>query len=305
MLLTEHFEFPPITFVDDVINSVNEIMYKCTAALEKYLISKRDKLQVSLRDDSIILNNDNDNDNTEESNLDEIEVGTAKLETLLESSVDKNFDLFELYTLRNIFNIPSDLVEEGWIKLDHYKHVRMINNPKKKLKEIEQNIQDMEQEIKFQLFLKQKLTAALVKAKKILRMLKLYSAQLKFLQSSPTTIRDSVLMRSTIEALRSLSPLDESIFFLKNEAKSLYKMIQILETKFNESVKDSEILPNERDTYVDTKAYKLLKLYYDDQKEHDLISIKLSKIEKTDRDASKIRKVNEVLNIESIDRNEE
>ena len=48
----------------------------------------------------------------------EIEEGLQKLETLLNSTVDKNFDRFEIYMLRNILAVPSDLL--NWIRLQHY-----------------------------------------------------------------------------------------------------------------------------------------------------------------------------------------
>lgn len=48
----------------------------------------------------------------------EIEDGLHKLETLLESTVDKNFDRFEIYVLRNILSVPDDLA--SWIRLSHY-----------------------------------------------------------------------------------------------------------------------------------------------------------------------------------------
>ena len=41
-----------------------------------------------------------------------------QLETLLEATVDKTFDRFEIYTLRNILTVPDDLT--GWIRLGHY-----------------------------------------------------------------------------------------------------------------------------------------------------------------------------------------
>lgn len=50
----------------------------------------------------------------------EIELGTAKFETLFESIVDKCFDKFELYVLRNLFVVPPDLIEGGWIRLAHH-----------------------------------------------------------------------------------------------------------------------------------------------------------------------------------------
>lgn len=48
----------------------------------------------------------------------EIENGVHQLETLLEATVDKAFDKFEIYTLRNILTIPDDLAP--WMRLGHY-----------------------------------------------------------------------------------------------------------------------------------------------------------------------------------------
>ena len=48
----------------------------------------------------------------------EIEEGVHQLETLLEATVDKTFDKFEIYTLRNILTIPDEL--SGWMRLGHY-----------------------------------------------------------------------------------------------------------------------------------------------------------------------------------------
>lgn len=39
-----------------------------------------------------------------------------KFETLLEAAVDKNFDRFELYALKNLFGVPEDVD----IVLPHY-----------------------------------------------------------------------------------------------------------------------------------------------------------------------------------------
>ncbi len=48
----------------------------------------------------------------------EIDEGLQKLETLLYSTVDKNFDKFEIYVLRNILSVPAELV--NWVRLSHY-----------------------------------------------------------------------------------------------------------------------------------------------------------------------------------------
>ena len=48
----------------------------------------------------------------------EIEEGLQKLETLLNATVDKKFDMFEIYVLRNVLSVPADLAE--WVRLKHY-----------------------------------------------------------------------------------------------------------------------------------------------------------------------------------------
>ena len=58
-----------------------------------------------------------------EAKKEEIENGVHALETLLEATVDKTFDKFEIYTLRNILTVPDDLAP--WMRLAHYE-VRMV-----------------------------------------------------------------------------------------------------------------------------------------------------------------------------------
>lgn len=48
----------------------------------------------------------------------EIENGVHQLETLLQATVDRNFDKLEIYVLRNVLSVPTDLV--AWVRLKHY-----------------------------------------------------------------------------------------------------------------------------------------------------------------------------------------
>lgn len=48
----------------------------------------------------------------------EIEEGVHELETLLAANVDRNFDKFEIFALRNIFAVDGELAP--WIRLRHY-----------------------------------------------------------------------------------------------------------------------------------------------------------------------------------------
>lgn len=49
----------------------------------------------------------------------EVEQGTHQLETLLCASIDRNFDKFEIYVLRNILCVRPPRVRD-WIRLSHY-----------------------------------------------------------------------------------------------------------------------------------------------------------------------------------------
>jgi kinetochore protein Mis12/MTW1 len=105
--------------IDDIINSVNNLVYQGTSSLENGLTAtpparlgfKPSKATPTPADEG-------------GATLDypqakqEIEEGLHQLETLLESTVDKNFDKFEIYVLRNILSVPEELAR--WIRLSHY-----------------------------------------------------------------------------------------------------------------------------------------------------------------------------------------
>ncbi|KAG0260780.1 hypothetical protein BG011_001619 [Mortierella polycephala] len=107
-LLTEHFGFAPLSFVDDVINSVNNMIYQASMALQEFIESEMENVVAGHYGD---MNIDPNLDPKDESGK-----CMHKFETLLESAVDKNFDRFELYALKNIFGVPEDVD----IVLPHY-----------------------------------------------------------------------------------------------------------------------------------------------------------------------------------------
>lgn len=123
MLLAPDFEKPPLipaqSLIDEIINAVNELVYQGISSLENGLFSTPpDRLgfKPEPQDPSLASNPDTVPEYPEAKR--EIEEGLHKLETLLESTVDKNFDKFEIYVLRNILSVPDDLA--GWIRLSHY-----------------------------------------------------------------------------------------------------------------------------------------------------------------------------------------
>lgn len=104
------------SLIDDIINSVNNFVYQGVGSLETGLLSTPPE-KLGFKPVKT-----NPNEGAEEVEYpeakQEIEEGLHKLETLLNSTVDKNFDRFEIYVLRNILSVPADLV--NWVRLGHY-----------------------------------------------------------------------------------------------------------------------------------------------------------------------------------------
>jgi kinetochore protein Mis12/MTW1 len=114
--------------IDDIINSVNDLVYQGISSLENGLFSTpAEKLGFKPAAHSGASGSISDDGPEYPDAKQEIEEGLHKLETLLESTVDKNFDRFEIYVLRNILSVPVDLA--GWIRLSHYEVLRQTMNP--------------------------------------------------------------------------------------------------------------------------------------------------------------------------------
>lgn len=260
-LLTEHFGFPPLALIDDVINAVNDIMYKCTQAMETYLNERQQKrLEETMKeknsDEDVVMEGPEDTRSAIPE--DEIQLGTAKLETLLESQVDKNFDKFELYALRNIFTVPSDLVRDGWVRLMHHEGIeyQKDGDSQKLDEEIEKLIKFINMELSLRKILKLQIT----KANKLVRMLRLFRLCLSFLD------HDNNGEKLTAEArlaIKSLSPLDENLYFLLSQVDDLITQVLKMHNKFKNGVSqgginDMAFTPSVRDRYIQGKSFKLL-----------------------------------------------
>ncbi|OTA98922.1 hypothetical protein M426DRAFT_325580 [Hypoxylon sp. CI-4A] len=119
-LLTEHFGYPPVSLIDDIINSINILAERALNSVEQGLLNappssigfkppkaSRGHAQQQQQQDPA------------EQAKGEIESGTHQLETLLCASIDRNFDKFEIYVLRNILCVrPPDV--RTWMRLSHY-----------------------------------------------------------------------------------------------------------------------------------------------------------------------------------------
>ncbi|KAK0709075.1 Mis12 protein-domain-containing protein, partial [Lasiosphaeria miniovina] len=121
-LLTEHFGYPPVSLLDDIINSINILAERALNSVEQGLLNAP-PASLGFRPPTHSLANSSNKENgglpnAEEAHRHEIEAGTHQLETLLCASIDKNFDKFELYVMRYILTVRPE--DRDWIRLSHY-----------------------------------------------------------------------------------------------------------------------------------------------------------------------------------------
>ncbi|KAI0128380.1 Mis12 domain-containing protein [Xylariales sp. AK1849] len=122
-LLTEHFGYPPVSLIDDIINSINILAERALNSVEQGLLHAPPatlgfKAPKSSTNSSSSQATEPAQDPAEQAR-NEIEAGTHQLETLLCATIDRNFDIFEIFVLRNNFCVnPVDL--RNYIRLRHY-----------------------------------------------------------------------------------------------------------------------------------------------------------------------------------------
>lgn len=111
-MLTEHFMFSPEMFARQGMDTVNIALYQATQQAEHTLTQHLTNHQHITTVIPYIL---------VASHTDYYAQGIFKLETLLEQAIDKHFDLFEIYLLRNTFHLPPHLLP--YLTLDHQAHL--------------------------------------------------------------------------------------------------------------------------------------------------------------------------------------
>ncbi|KAK1780300.1 Mis12 protein-domain-containing protein [Copromyces sp. CBS 386.78] len=125
-LLTEHFGYPPVSLLDDIINSINILAERALNSVEQGLLNAppaslgfRPPTHASTtKPGKKPKKGEEGLPNAEEAHRHEIENGTHQLETLLCASIDRNFDKFEIYVMRNILCVRPE--DRDWIRLGHY-----------------------------------------------------------------------------------------------------------------------------------------------------------------------------------------
>ncbi|KAJ1644950.1 hypothetical protein J3B02_001091 [Coemansia erecta] len=198
-LIVEHFGFLPISFIDEIINAANDTIYRATDALSKFV----EKEQGSSEATSQAVN---------------------KAETLLEHAVDKNFDKFELYALRNLFNIPQGL--EEYVVMPH-RQADVDTGPAvfaEDETELDKKLEDVRKQLAVNSLLKTKLNSDSTKVERGIRRLRALNEQLRIAQISQAAFKDkepitAAEVRDQGNELSRLVDQVESLNFLANGSR--------------------------------------------------------------------------------------
>ncbi|KAF9396822.1 hypothetical protein BGX21_009390 [Mortierella sp. AD011] len=204
-LLTEHFGFSPLSFVDDVINSVNNMIYQASMALQEYVEVQMDDMAVrsALPEDTDV----------------KAECGKCmhKFETLLESSVDKNFDRFELYALKNLFGVPEDVD----IVLPHYEALDFNIGVEKE--------QDLDEQIEI---LRRKLIATKALNYRLRKELEIEENRRRQLEKCREQIQ---FLKDAVNEYSDVVPVPQTLIFVRDNIETLHRRFASLHDKLQQN----------------------------------------------------------------------
>ncbi|CAN3372703.1 hypothetical protein DIURU_004807 [Diutina rugosa] len=144
-LLGDALGFTPKYFVDIINNAVNEIAVGCVNSLEKFLERQRSQFGEQIFPKH------------------EIESGTSQFQSLLNSTIDKYMDLFEVYMDRNIFSVPEELQHHiDWAQLTGTKTVPNVEAVRADTdNQMRQVLNDIRRELTIRRLRKQQLAVAM------------------------------------------------------------------------------------------------------------------------------------------------
>ncbi|KAK3985508.1 Mis12 protein-domain-containing protein [Cladorrhinum sp. PSN332] len=115
-LLTEHFGYPPVSLLDQIINTLNALAERALSSIESGLLNAP-PAALGFRPPKYPPPGAPQYDAVT-ARRQEVESGVHALETLLFASIDRDFDLFEIVVMRNVLTVPARDLD--WVTLKHY-----------------------------------------------------------------------------------------------------------------------------------------------------------------------------------------
>lgn len=216
VFITEHLTFAPLSLVDDIINTANALLYKAVNAMEQLFSNLPSEV---IPDE-------------------EVETGIHKFETLLENAVDRNFDAMELFVLRNIVNIPEDLI--GWVQLKHHAGLDLGSDDSA---EVEEDLQKARKTYAASLKVKAMIEREQAINTRKLAALDIHAEKLQFLEDKARA--------------HDIGSMQDSAGFLMEQIASLQKSLE--ETKRLSANLDNDLEPSDRSKYIEQVILETVK----------------------------------------------
>ncbi|KAG0279439.1 hypothetical protein BGZ95_001205 [Linnemannia exigua] len=225
-LLTEHFGFSPLSFVDDVINSVNNMIYQASMALQEFVENEMESWAIQNR-----RNLAKDYDAKVESAK-----GMHKFETLLEAAVDKNFDRFELYALNNLFSVPKDVD----IVLPHYEELD-FGIAADREEALDQELEMLRQQVIMTKAMNYRLRKELILEENRRRELERCRDQIAFLKDA-------------LKECRDVAPIPQTLIFIRDNIDTLHRRFGKLHEKLQQNAQANHFASSSAPTATATAA---------------------------------------------------
>ncbi|TID23204.1 hypothetical protein CANINC_003221 [Pichia inconspicua] len=171
--LAEHLGYPVLSLLDDIINAVNDILYKCMSQIETVL-----------KDVS----------------------GTATLESLMEHTVNKYFDMFEVYSMRNVFNLAG---LEEYVRLPYQEGLE-LKNVEEKSSQLDSQLEECYRQLQYE-----------TERSKYLKEENERIQRLKMMMS------DVLMAKDQFENYNSnMAPLQDSVTFIMNQLQDMQSKLK-------------------------------------------------------------------------------
>lgn len=199
LLIPEILGFSPQLLLDDLVDAANEVQLQVVEGMDTFLqrwADDRAKSRSQPSNSNSQSSSQNPSDAQQQAEWDateEVESGIISFQTLLQEHTDIAFDLFEVWTLRNVFSVRHPRHEdlEKYIQLRH--HVGVVQEGREREGEAVEGLVELRRKLSAQRALKRTYTLALSQTRTRLARLRALTASYSALDNPALTDRKSVV----------------------------------------------------------------------------------------------------------------
>ncbi|TFK96761.1 Mis12 protein-domain-containing protein, partial [Pterulicium gracile] len=220
LLIPEILGFSPQLLLDDLVDAANEVQLQVVEGMDTFLqrwADDRAKSRSQPSNSNSQSSSQNPSDAQQQAEWDateEVESGIISFQTLLQEHTDIAFDLFEVWTLRNVFSVRHPRHEdlEKYIQLRH--HVGVVQEGREREGEAVEGLVESRRKLSAQRALKRTYTLALSQTRTRLARLRALTASYSALDNPALTTQHSIppQLHALNSSLTDLPDMDAAHF---------------------------------------------------------------------------------------------